>query len=156
VDAHIFFWFRDNWFPVLQTIGIVGGLVFTGISIRQATSARKASDLLALTEQHRELWNQIYTRPGLERVDAKSVDLLANPITVAEERFLNEVIVHFQLGWQLARRGSLLSLETMRADAGTFFNLPLPKAVWQNTRGARDPEFVQFIEESLKGIGITR
>ena len=37
----------------------MGGLVFTGISIRQAATARKASDLLNLVELHRELWSAI-------------------------------------------------------------------------------------------------
>jgi hypothetical protein len=149
MGAHILLWLRDNWFPFLQTVGIVGGLVFTGISVRQSTRARKASDLLALTEQHRELWNEVYSRPELQRIDARSVDLLAKPLTVAEERFLNEVIVHFHLGWQLAQRGSLLSLETMEADARTFFSLPLPNAVWTRTKNSRDPEFVKFIDGSL-------
>jgi hypothetical protein len=103
VGTHILLWFRDNWFPFLQTVGIIGGLVFTAVSIRQATKARKVSDLLALTEQHRQLWNGVYTRPGLERIYAERADLLANPITVPEERFLNEVIVHFQTGWHPLR-----------------------------------------------------
>jgi hypothetical protein len=148
VGTHLL-WFRDNWFPLIQTIGIVGGLVFTALTIRQATNARKVSDLLALTEQHRELWNEVYNRPGLERIYAERVDLLASPVTMAEVRFLNEVIVHFHTGWQIACHGSLLTLQAMQADARTFFNLPLPHAVWQQTRDTRDPKFVRFIETSL-------
>lgn len=58
--------------------------------------------------------------------------------TVAEERFLNEVIVHFHLGWQLAKRGSLLSLQTMEEDAKTFFSLAFAKrGVVSHKRWAR-------------------
>ena len=145
-----FHWLSDNWFPLIQTLGIIGGLVFTALSIRQSTNARKASDLLALTEQHRHLWNEVYSRPGLTRIYEEKIDLLANPVTVSEERFLNEVIVHFQTGWQLSCHGSLLTLQAMRADASTFFKLPLPHAVWQQTKKARDPNFVHFIESCFR------
>lgn len=148
MDA-LFLWLRENWFPLLQTVGIIGGLVFTGISIRQATNARKVGDLLTLTEQHRELWDQVYSRPGLDRILSESVDLVASPVSAAEERFLNEVIVHFHTGWQLACRGSLVSLDAVKADVRTFFMLPLPHAVWEESKGARDPKFVRFVEGCL-------
>jgi len=146
MGAQALSWIENNWFQLLQTIGVVGGLVFTGITIRQSTRARRASDLLSLTDQHRELWNEVYTRPGLERVFAPHADLVGKPVTVAEERFLNEVIVHFQMGWQLATAGSLLTLDAMKADVRAFFALPLPHAVWEATRAGRDAKFIRFIE----------
>jgi hypothetical protein len=140
-------WLENNWFPFLQTVGIVGGLVFTAVTVRQSTRARRASDLLALTDQHRELWNEVYTRAGLERIFATEADLVGKPINVTEERFLNEVIIHFQMGWQLASVGSLLTLDAMKADVRAFFALPLPGKVWQTTKAGRDPKFVKFIED---------
>lgn len=155
MDAQVLSWVENNWFQLLQTVGVVGGLVFTGISIRQSTHARKASDLLTLTDQHRELWNEVYARPGLERIYAPQADLVGKPVTIAEERFLNEVIVHFQMGWQLATAGSLLTLDAMKADVRTFFRLPLPRAVWEATRAGRDPKFIRFIETCQKETGTT-
>jgi hypothetical protein len=146
----LFPWFRENWFPLLQTIGIIGGLLFTGISIRQATKARKATDLLALTEQHRDLWDDVYTRPGLSRILAESADLVAQPVTLAERWFLNEVIVHFQTGWQLSRCGSMITKDAIEADVRAFFKLPVPHWVWKQTKAARDPKFVQFVEGCLQ------
>jgi len=143
-------WFQDNWFSLLQTIGIIGSLVFTGVSLRQETHSRRASDLLTLTEHHRDLWQEVYCRPGLGRIYAEEVDLISSPVTVAEERFLNEVIVHFHTAWQLVSQGSLLSLETMRVDARTFFMLPIPQAVWKQTKANRDSKFVHFIEKCLQ------
>jgi hypothetical protein len=145
----VFLWLRDNWFPVLQTIGIMGGLLFTAVSIRQSTNARKTSDLLALTEQHRQLWNEVYSRPELGRIYSEGADLIAAPVTITEERFLNEVIVHFQTGWQLACQGSLITLDAMRADARTFFKLPIPRHVWRQTKAGREEKFVKFVEDCL-------
>jgi uncharacterized protein DUF6082 len=143
-------WLEANWFPFLQTVGIVGGLVFTAVSIRQSTRARRASDLLALTEQHRELWNEVYSRPGLERIFAAEVDLVGKPITVTEERFLNEVIIHFQMGWQLASAGSLLTLKAMKADVRSFFQLPIPRSVWEQSKHTRDRKFVDFVDACVR------
>ena len=143
-------WLRDNWFVFLQSAGIIGGLFFTALSIRQGTTARRVTDLLTLTEQHRELWNEVYRRPELGRVFASTIDLIANPVTVAEERFLNEVVVHFTTGWLLARKKSLITMEALKADSGSFFELPLPRAVWEQTKSARDPAFVRFVESCLR------
>lgn len=142
-------WLRENWFLLLQTLGIVGGLIFTSISIRQSTKARKASDLLTLTREHRELWNEIYSRQELARILRTDVDLVALPIKTDEEHFLNEVIVHFQMGWHLATKSSFLTLDAMRADVKNFFNLPIPRKVWQETKMSRDPKFVSFVEKCL-------
>jgi hypothetical protein len=143
-------WLESNWFPFLQTVGIVGGLVFTAVSIRQSTRARRASDLLALTEQHRDLWDKLYSFPGLERMFSPEADLIAKPISLTEARYLNEVIVHFQMGWQLASAGSLLTLDAMRADVRDFFKLPIPRSIWEQTKASRDQKFVKFVEASLK------
>jgi len=143
-------WLRENWFILLQSAGIIGGMLFTALSIRQATTARRVSDLLTLTEQHRELWNEVYRRAELSRIFASTIDLIANPVTVAEERFLNEVVVHFTTGWQLARKKSLITMEALKADLRSFFELPLPRAVWQQTKDSRDPEFVRFVQKCLK------
>jgi hypothetical protein len=68
----------------------------------------------------------------------------------AEQHFLNSVVVHFNMGWLLARSGSLLGMEGLRRDVRSFFRRPLPEAVWNETKKARDPEFVRFIESCLR------
>ena len=144
-------WIEDNWFTLLQGVGIVGGLLFTAVSIRRDTKARRVSDLLTLTEHHRDLWSEVHRRPDLSRVLDSEADLVAKPITAAEEKFLFVAIVHFHTGWQLAREASLLTLDVLAADAHWFFNLPIPRAVWEQAKGDRDPLFVRFVEQSRRG-----
>ena len=88
-------------------------------------------------------------------VIAAEVDFLASPISLAEEEFLNVVIVHFQTSWLLAREGAMLTLDVLVADVRWFFSLPLPRAVWQQTREFRDPLFVEFVENAVHGEGCT-
>jgi hypothetical protein len=143
-------WFKENWSSLLQGVGIIAGLFFTAISIRRDTRSRRVSDLLTLTEQHRNLWNEVHERDGLRRIYDAEVDFLAHPITDIEEEFLNRVIVHFSTGWLLAREGSLLTLETLAEDVRWFFNLPIPKRVWEATKEGRDRKFIKFVETALK------
>lgn len=142
-------WLKENWFLLLQSLGISGGLLFTALSLRADVRARRTSDFLALAEHHRQLWDEIHQRPELARVMAEEADLANGPITVAEENFLNSVIVHFNTGWLIAREGALLTLEGFSRDVGTFFTLPLPRAVWNQTTAGRDPRFVAFVEACL-------
>jgi hypothetical protein len=141
-------WLDSNWFNLLQSIGIIGGLCFTALALRTESVSRHTSDFLILTGHHRELWLEIQRQPALGRVLQPEVDLVADPITWAEEEFLNLVFVHFQSGWELARRGSILRLDSLKTDARCFFVLPIPKAVWTKTKVFRDEEFIQFVEDA--------
>ena len=71
------------------------------------------------------------------------------PPTVAEERFLNEVIIHFQLGWHFAREKAFLTDEAMEADIRSFFSLPIPHAVGTQSKETRNPAFVRYVDECL-------
>lgn len=143
-------WLEANWFSFLQSIGIVGGLIFTALSVRRDTKARRTNDMLKLTEEHRELWSELHRRPDLARITNEHVDLIATPITSAEEQFLNIAIVHFNTGWHLARAGSLATNDGMKADVRWFFKLPIPHAVWEASRNFREPKFVKFVEKCLR------
>ncbi len=142
-------WLRENWFLLLQGLGITGGLIYTALSLRADIRARRTSDFLALAEHHRELWREIQQRPELARVLRADVDLADGPLTPAEVDFLNLVIVHFSTGWFMACGGAMLTLEALALDVRTFFLLPLPRAVWNRTRAGRDPGFVAFVEACL-------
>ena len=142
-------WLEQNWFSLLQSLGIVGGLWFTGLSVRRDARARQASDLLAWTQQHRELWSESHRRPELARTLSPEADLVGRPITVAEEEYVNTIIVYFNAGWSLARRGKLVNLETLAEDVRSFFVLPLPHAIWNRTKRGREAGFVQFVDRCL-------
>ena len=148
MDA-LYVWLDSNWFTLLQSLGIVGGLLFTTATLRRDRKGRRVTDLLTLTAQHRELWSEVHRRPELARVLRAEVDLIGSPITFAEQEFLNVVIVHFCLGWQLARAGSLVTMEAIKVDIRSFFAKPIPQRIWHETKGERDPQFVRFVDSVL-------
>lgn len=143
-------WVDSNWFNVIQTVGIVGGLSLTRAAANREARAKEIENLLALSEQHRELWKEIPRRKNMARVFQRDTDPLSTPATVEETEFLNLVIVHFQTGWCIAKTGGLMTLAEMKADVRNFFNLPLPCAVWENTKHSRNKAFVRFVEKAMK------
>lgn len=110
-------WLEQNWFPLLQSTGIIGGLLFTALSVRRDTRARRAADLLKLAEQHRDLWSEIHRRPELSRILSADVDLLSSPITPVEKEFLDIVFVHFYTGWLLAKERAIGLSELARCGS---------------------------------------
>jgi hypothetical protein len=148
--AAFLFWLNQNWFNLIQTLGILGSIWLTIASLRRETRARKLGDYLTLAGQHRELWSEAHRRPDLARIFQSELDLVAKPISVAEEEFLRLVIVHFSSGWLLARDDFVISLEVIAADVRGFFSLPLPRAIFERARESTDPAFVAFVDQALR------
>src|SRR5207247_1890164 len=87
-------WASHNWFSLLQSFGIIGSLLFTGLALRLDVKERRSSHDLAITKAHRELWTNLYKRPALARVLDPNVDLTSQPITQEEEMFILLLVVH--------------------------------------------------------------
>lgn len=143
-------WVGQNWFNVIQTAGIVGGLLFGACAARREAKAREFENHLKITALHRELWSGVTSNPSLARVVEQNPDIVRSPITLAEQEFLNLAINHFQTGWRFAKSGSLVGLDEMTSDVRNFFSLPLPRRVWEKSKQFRNLQFVRFVEEALK------
>jgi hypothetical protein len=48
----VFNWLAEHWFDLIQTVGIIGGLLFTAHAIRKDERARTISNTIALNEQY--------------------------------------------------------------------------------------------------------
>ena len=87
-------WLQVNVAGLLNTVGIVGGLLFTAFSFRDARRERELSNLIALTAAHREIWSQLRGELELARVIDDSADLVHAPATKEEEVFITSLILH--------------------------------------------------------------
>jgi hypothetical protein len=144
-------WLSLNWFSILQSVGIVGGLLFTGISFRNLRIDQRITNLLTIKEQHDELWKTIYQRPELARVLDPAADLEAKPVNQEEELFVTLAIVHLSTSCQALLRGMVEPNEGLRQDIRWFFSLPIPKAVWEKNKRRQDSRFVKFVEACRTG-----
>jgi hypothetical protein len=145
----VWLWITHNWFDLLSSAGIVGGLLFTGHSMRSETKTRRISNLLTLTQNHREIWTEFYRRPQLARVLDAAADLDHAPVTLDEQIFVTLVIQHLHAVHQSIRNGLVMKPEGVRRDVWSFFSLPIPKAVWEQARLLQDASFVAFVDSCL-------
>lgn len=143
----IFAWWGQNWFFLLQSLGIIGGLLFTASALRIDAKVRRIGNLITITAHHRRLWSQLYSRAELLRLLDPKADLKRKPITAEEELFMMLLLVHLSTARHAMLDDMLVTPEGLRKDIHWFFSLPIPKAVWDKVKSRHDRDFVAFVED---------
>jgi hypothetical protein len=144
-------WITENWFNVVSALGIVGGLLFTALSLRSETKTRRIANLLTLTQNHRELWSELFRNPDLARVLDASADPTKHPVHRDQSIYVNLLIQHLSSAYEAMKTGLVLKPEGVKRDVKDFFSLPIPRATWEKIKVLQNDDFVDFVEESLKG-----
>jgi hypothetical protein len=143
------YWFGDNWFTLLQSIGIIAGLFFTAHALREDSKERRVSNLMEITKNHREIWTELYSRPELSRVLEANADLKHAPITRQEDVFVRLLILHLNSVYHAWKDGVLSNLEGLPKDIQWFFSLPLPQKIWEKIKPLQDATFVRYVESCI-------
>ena len=143
-------WISQNWFNLFSSVGIIGGLWFTAVSLHSETKTRRVANLLTITANYREVWKEFFHSPELARVVDPLADVDKQPITPAERFFVNMVISHTSSVYEALKDELLTKQEGLRRDMRWFFSLPIPKAVWIKIKLLQNQDFAAFIESSLK------
>jgi hypothetical protein len=139
-------WVALHWLDLLQSIGIVGGLLFTAHTIRADAKSRRIANLIAFTQQHREIWKQMYERPELARVLQDKVNLTRSPITTDERLFAKLLILHLDSVHRAMKEDMFVSLSGLQTDIRMSFARPILRAVWEELKELQDADFVAFVE----------
>jgi hypothetical protein len=139
-------WLDQNWFILLQSAGIIGGLLFTAFAMRSDEKTRRIGNDLLVTQNHRDIWKETFRRPDLLRVLDASVDLKQTLISREEEIFVNLVILHLNSVLHAMKDKLVPKPEGLQKDVGSFFTLPIPHAVWNQMKSLHDVDFVKFVE----------
>ncbi len=142
-------WLADNWFNLLSAVGVIGSLLFTAVSLRSETETRRVGNLLTLTQNHRKLWSEILRRPDLARVLDESADISKKPVTRDERIFVNMVIQHLSSSFQAMKKELTIKPEGASEDVAGFFSLPIPRAVWEQSKRLQNEDFVEFVDYCL-------
>ena len=143
-------WLTENWFNLFSSLGIIGGLWFTAVSLHSETKTRRIANLLTVTANYREIWKEFFHLPALARVIDPAVDVTQSPITPVEELFVGLIISHINSVFYATNDALVVEWEGLRRDVGLFFSLPVPNAVWQRTKLLQNQDFAAFIDSSLK------
>jgi hypothetical protein len=143
-------WIGENWFVFLQSAGIIGSLLFTGISYRRDAKARRIENLIKVQGDLRDIWTEFAKQSHLSRVIDPKADI-AKPVTAKEQVFVTLIVLHLSGMYHAIREGLLVKPEGMNQDIKEFLSLPVPLAVWEMIKSLQDREFVQFVEACLRG-----
>ena len=139
-------WLTDNWFTLLNAVGIIGGLFFTGHSLHSETKTRRIANLLSLTQGHREIWKEVFEHPQLSRVLNPGADISSQPVSEEEEIFVNLVIQHLSVVFHAMRDELTIKPEGLRRDVWWFFSLPIPRVVWEKYKVLQNDKFAAYVE----------
>jgi hypothetical protein len=142
-------WFVQNWASFFGTAGIIASLLFTAVSLRADTKSRRVSNLITITQSHREMWKVFIENPTLARVFDPGADIAQSPVTREEEIFANLVLVHLSSVYQAMKSELLTSLDGLQRDVGAFFTLPIPMSVWEKNKLLQNQDFAEFVDECL-------
>jgi hypothetical protein len=143
-------WISQNWFNLFSSVGIIGGLWFTAVSLRSEAKTRRVANFLTVTTNYREIWKEYFRNPELSRVLDPNVDVIKQPVTRTEELFVGQIIFHISNVFYAMKNDLLVEQEGSRRDIAQFFSLPVPRAVWTKTKLLQNQDFAAFIESSLK------
>lgn len=143
-------WLADHWFDICQTVGITGGLIFTGIALRADTRAKRVQNLFTITQHHRDIWEQLYSRPKLARILEVAPNIASHPVTRDEEFFVRFLILHLYTVYRAIRYDLYLTPDGFAADISAFLSLPVPREIWMKLRTSQDGDFVTFVENAYR------
>lgn len=143
-------WLVENWFNLLSSAGIIGSLCFTAFSLRSETKTRRIANVIAITANHRDIWEEYLRTPSLSRVLDPAADVVKQPVTPGEEMFVNLVISHVNSVYYATNNELVIKWQNWRKDVAQFLSLPIPKAVWTKVKLLQNQDFAAFIESSLK------
>src|SRR5258708_7781649 len=57
-DMGFLLWIGDNWFTLLQSVGIIGGLLLTTSALNSDARTRRVANLIEITRGHRDIWSE--------------------------------------------------------------------------------------------------
>jgi hypothetical protein len=139
-------WISSNWFPLFQTLGIVGALLFNAYSLFLNARIRKVDTLINITQQHRTIWLKFFDTPHLKRILDGKIDLKKHPVTDEEAMFVNLIILHLETLLTAVSKGIVPKPAGLDVDTKDFFSRPIPLDVWNQTKTIRDPETIRYVE----------
>lgn len=138
-----------NWLEILQSVGIIGGLLTSAYTIHKNAQVQRVQNLFTLTKNHREIWSQVVEKPELARVLDPAVDLNRRPITDAERLFVLFLILHLASSFEATKHGMYFAEQGLRADVHEFFSRPIPHFVWGQIRKYQQPDFIKFVDDMM-------
>lgn len=145
----LFLWMVNHAFDLLSAVGIISSLAFTAVSFREDTRSRRLNNLVRLTEQHRDIWEESQNNPKVARIRDPEADLYTKPVTAEEAQFVMLLMFHLHCWYRAIQGKEVSNLDGLEKDIRNFFSRPIPRHVWEDRKSFFDRDFRQFVDELL-------
>jgi hypothetical protein len=153
-------WWSENWFSIVQTVGIVTGFALAAIALwadlrvrREDVESRRVETLMLTTQYHRDIWSRMLNDQSLDRVLDPDADLAQTPLSEKERMFCTFLVLHLFATFEARKAGVFRADWSEARDLGEFFSLPIPSAVWDLVKDYQNPEFAEFLESARNAEG---
>jgi hypothetical protein len=143
-------WLIEHWAGTVESTGIIGGLFFTGLSLRIDARTRRAETLIEITKQHRELWTYFHDHEELGALFDAERKIDDDPVTSQEAAFVNLLLNHLRATFHAHNARIYSHAENLPIDIRVFLSYPATRHVWDTQRKWHDRRFVAFVEESAR------
>jgi hypothetical protein len=143
---HVLSWIGSHTFDLISALGIIAGLAFTTASFREDVRSRRLSNLVTLTQQHRDIWEESQSNPNLARVRDLNADLYTKPVTPDEAQFVMLLMFHLYCWYRAILEGEVSVLEGLEQDVRSFFTRPISRYVWSERKSFFDTDFRNFVD----------
>lgn len=141
-------WLSAHWFDVVQSVGIIGSLLFSIRVVRASNKVQRVANLFQLTQYHREIWSLTFTHPELRNINRSGPEFEAGEISSDERLFVSLLIHHLSSAFEAHKVNAIVPSEGLRRDVVSFFGRPIPRKIWQEVRSYQNEDFVYFVESS--------
>ena len=133
----------------LEPTGILAGLFFSGIALRNDTRARRIENQIKIADAYREIWSAQMSDSNLSRILHPHPDLSTHPVTPGEDRLVRFIFQNIFLAFAARQAGQLGEIGNLERDVADFVSNPIPKAVWKEIARFQPEQFRKFIENFI-------
>jgi len=145
----------EHWKDLLEIVGTMGALLFTGFALFTDARVRRAQTLIEITKQHRELWIYFDEHPTVARLFDKKRDMNAHPLADEEVRFANFLFLHLRASYGAKRARVHTMPEHVEDDWREIFTHPAVCAAWDKMKHLHDRKFVALVEGYRQDVRVT-
>lgn len=138
----------------IQIFGIIAGIFLSGIGLilnafatYKNIRSRRLSNYQEITKSHREIWKlSIDTPEKFERIFDVNPNLIENPISSVEARYIQLVLLHMTSAFNFSKENEMIEIEKLKFDFDNFLSFPLPRKIWNRSKRFYNKDFVSFID----------
>lgn len=145
----MFSWLIDHWSGLLSDIGIIAGLLFSGLGFWNDVRVRRAQTSMDIYKLHRDLWMYFDDHAELHGLFDEERDMAVRPLTAKEAHFVSFLLNHIRATFYDRKAGIYAQPECFEKDVREVFSYPAFRFAWSKAKKYHDAKFVALIDGAI-------